>query len=186
MDSREAHARLGIPYGATKDEVKLAFRKLAKQYHPDVLPLDATPSQRAEAEACFKTITDAYSRLAGGSTSQAHTSYASRNSHHGGWQQATHGMHKNARGIDPRFFVFLFGAPFAATTLWVTLGHQKRLDISGRAQGIMEPPVNPFLEQQETVVRQGTIKRFVNRISTYMAPMQTHAKNAPSSSSTTT
>lgn len=45
---------LGIKYGASKDEVKQAFRTLTKQYHPD------KPTGDAER---YKLITRAYSEL---------------------------------------------------------------------------------------------------------------------------
>jgi curved DNA-binding protein len=48
---------LGIRREATKDEIKKAFRKLARQYHPDVNPGDK------EAEAKFKIVNEAYNTL---------------------------------------------------------------------------------------------------------------------------
>ena len=47
---------LGIPRDATPDAIKKAFRKLARQYHPDV---NKTPG----AEAKFKEINEAYEVL---------------------------------------------------------------------------------------------------------------------------
>ena len=44
---------LGVERSADADAVKRAFRKLARQYHPDVKPGDAT------AEARFKAISEA-------------------------------------------------------------------------------------------------------------------------------
>ena len=35
MAERDYYSVLGIQKGATKDEIKKAFRKLAAQYHPD-------------------------------------------------------------------------------------------------------------------------------------------------------
>ena len=46
---------LGVPQNATSDEIKTAYRKLSKQYHPDLNP------GNAEAERRFKTIAEAYS-----------------------------------------------------------------------------------------------------------------------------
>jgi len=48
---------LGVERGADADAVKRAFRKLARQYHPDVNPGDAG------AEAKFKEISEAYEVL---------------------------------------------------------------------------------------------------------------------------
>jgi curved DNA-binding protein len=48
---------LGVERGADADAVKRSFRKLARQYHPDVNPGDAT------AEAKFKEISEAYEVL---------------------------------------------------------------------------------------------------------------------------
>jgi curved DNA-binding protein len=48
---------LGVERGADADTIKRAFRKLARQYHPDVNPGDAS------AEAKFKEISEAYEVL---------------------------------------------------------------------------------------------------------------------------
>ncbi|MGD8399536.1 MAG: DnaJ domain-containing protein [Bacillota bacterium] len=48
---------LGVGREATKDELKKAFRKLARRYHPDVNP------GNKEAEAQFKMINEAYNTL---------------------------------------------------------------------------------------------------------------------------
>lgn len=48
---------LGVDRGSDADTVKRAFRKLARQYHPDVNPGDKT------AEAKFKEISEAYEVL---------------------------------------------------------------------------------------------------------------------------
>ncbi|MDP6194057.1 MAG: DnaJ domain-containing protein, partial [Prochlorococcaceae cyanobacterium ETNP18_MAG_1] len=48
---------LGVDRSADNDAVKRAFRKLARQYHPDVNPGDAN------AEAKFKEVSEAYEVL---------------------------------------------------------------------------------------------------------------------------
>jgi len=54
--ARDYYEILGVPRNASKDDVKKAFRKLAREYHPDV-------SKHADAEAKFKEINEAYEVL---------------------------------------------------------------------------------------------------------------------------
>ncbi|MBQ3408428.1 MAG: molecular chaperone DnaJ [Clostridia bacterium] len=57
-DKRDYYEVLGVSKTATDDELKKAFRKLAKQYHPD-----ANPNNKEEAEKKFKEINEAYETL---------------------------------------------------------------------------------------------------------------------------
>jgi molecular chaperone DnaJ len=56
MSNRDFYDVLGVPRNASTDEVKAAFRKLARQYHPDV-------NKEADAEEKFKEINEAYGVL---------------------------------------------------------------------------------------------------------------------------
>lgn len=56
-DKRDYYEVLGISRGASDDEIKKAYRKEAKKYHPDLHPGDT------EAEAKFKEINEAYGVL---------------------------------------------------------------------------------------------------------------------------
>ena len=53
---RDYYDVLGVSQGADEGEIKSAFRRLARQYHPDV-------SQEADAEEKFKEINEAYEVL---------------------------------------------------------------------------------------------------------------------------
>ena len=55
---RDYYEVLGVNKNATDEELKKAFRKLAKQYHPD-----ANPDNREEAEQKFKEVNEAYEIL---------------------------------------------------------------------------------------------------------------------------
>lgn len=55
---RDYYEVLGVKRDASQDEIKSAFRTLAKKWHPD-----RNPSQKAEAEEKFKEIAEAYSVL---------------------------------------------------------------------------------------------------------------------------
>ena len=55
--SKDYYSILGVDKGADEKEIKKSYRKLSKQYHPDVNPDDKS------AEEKFKEIADAYSVL---------------------------------------------------------------------------------------------------------------------------
>ncbi len=55
---RDYYEVLGVNKNANDDEIKRAFRKLAKQYHPD-----ANQNNKEEAEAKFKEVNEAYETL---------------------------------------------------------------------------------------------------------------------------
>ncbi|HHW70858.1 MAG TPA: J domain-containing protein [Clostridiales bacterium] len=57
MEYKDYYKILGVSRDATQDDIKRAYRKLAKKYHPDLNPNDK------EAEKRFKEINEAYQVL---------------------------------------------------------------------------------------------------------------------------
>ncbi|MBQ3226388.1 MAG: J domain-containing protein, partial [Clostridia bacterium] len=60
---KDPYEVLGISKGASQEEIKQAYRKLAKQYHPDHY---ANNPLADLAEEKFKEINEAYEALTGG------------------------------------------------------------------------------------------------------------------------
>lgn len=56
MKFKDYYDIMGVPRDATADQIKQAYRKLARKYHPDV-------SKEADAEARFKDVGEAYEVL---------------------------------------------------------------------------------------------------------------------------
>lgn len=57
-ESKDYYDILGVSKDASDDEIKRAYRKMAKKYHPD-----ANPDNKEQAEAKFKEVNEAYSVL---------------------------------------------------------------------------------------------------------------------------
>lgn len=57
MAGKDYYSILGVSKTASQDEIKSAYRKLAKQYHPDLHPNDETCAQK------FKDVNEAYEIL---------------------------------------------------------------------------------------------------------------------------
>ncbi len=56
MEFKDYYAIMGVPRDATADQIKQAYRRLARKYHPDV-------SKEPDAEARFKEVGEAYEVL---------------------------------------------------------------------------------------------------------------------------
>jgi len=68
---RDYYDILGIAKGASIEEIKKAYRKLARQYHPDVA------KDKAAAEAKMKELNEAYSILSNPQKKQAYDQFGS-------------------------------------------------------------------------------------------------------------
>src|SRR5258705_50342 len=56
MEFKDYYKVMGVARDATEAQIKKAYRKLARKYHPDV-------SKEADAEARFKEVAEAYEAL---------------------------------------------------------------------------------------------------------------------------
>lgn len=71
MQFKDYYDALGVKPGASADEIKSAYRRLARRYHPDV-------SKEAGAEERFKAINEAYEALRDPAKRQAYDQMRSR------------------------------------------------------------------------------------------------------------
>ncbi len=76
---------LGVSEKAPEEEIKAAYRKLAKRYHPDMHPGDE------ECERRFREISEAYSILSDPEKRRAYD----------GNQKKTSNVRNDSRGADP-------------------------------------------------------------------------------------
>ncbi|WP_295405998.1 DnaJ C-terminal domain-containing protein [uncultured Thiocystis sp.] len=74
MEFKDYYAVLGLERTVAQDEIKRAYRKLARKYHPDV-------SQEPEAEARFKEVAEAYEALKDVEKRAAYDDVANRYQH---------------------------------------------------------------------------------------------------------
>lgn len=113
MEFKDYYAMLGVERTATQDDIKRAYRKLARKYHPDV-------SKEPDAEARFKDVAEAYEALKDAEKRAAYDDVGARYKHGReftpppGWDSGFEFSDGDA-GRDPEmdhsdFFESLFGA----------------------------------------------------------------------------
>jgi len=93
-EPRDLYELLGVPRNATQDEIRKAYRSLARRHHPDV-------SDSPEAEERFKQIQGAYEILSDPAKRQRYDAFG------------TSGSAGSPFGDITEIFEMFFGAPFA-------------------------------------------------------------------------
>jgi curved DNA-binding protein len=77
MEFKDYYAKLGLDKSASPEDIKRAYRKLARKYHPDV-------SKEPDAEAQFKDVAEAYEVL---KDPERRAAYDAVGSQYGGGQE---------------------------------------------------------------------------------------------------
>jgi molecular chaperone DnaJ len=76
---RDYYEVLGVPRNADEQAIKKAFRRLARELHPDV-------SELPDAEARFREVSEAYEALSNTDTRQLYDRYGHAGLRSGGFQ----------------------------------------------------------------------------------------------------
>ena len=96
MSSKDYYKILGIEKSASDDEIRRAYRKLAKKYHPD-----ANPDNKAEAETKFKEVSEAYEVLSDKQKKSNYDNYGDPNGpQFGGGQGGGYYSYGGGSGFD--------------------------------------------------------------------------------------
>lgn len=118
---RDYYEILGVNRNASKDDLKKAFRRLARQYHPDV-------SQEPDAEARFKEINEAYQVLSNDDQRAAYDRFGHAGVNGAGFSS---GFSGGFPGID-EIFEEIFGGAFGGFSGFGTSSRRRRGPRAGR------------------------------------------------------
>ncbi len=120
MKYQDYYQILGVPRDAEKSDIKKAYRKLARRYHPDV-------NSEADAEDKFKEVNEAYEVLKDSDKRQAYDRFGADWKHGqqfdgggfqgggfqgGGFQGGSHSSDGISGGDFSDFFESIFGGDF--------------------------------------------------------------------------
>jgi curved DNA-binding protein len=139
MDFKDYYEILGVPPDADEKTIKQAYRKLARQHHPDVNP------GNKEAEEKFKTINEAYQAL---SNLEQRKKYDELRAQFQRWQQsgrqpqdfnwqnwaAQPGENANVRYATPEDLEDLFGHESPFSDFFTSIFGQTRGQSRGQAR----------------------------------------------------
>jgi len=108
MPVKDLYETLGVARAAGQDEIKKAYRKLARQYHPDANPGDASAEER------FKEVQSAYDVLSDPEKRKQYDAFGSANGRSPGGPGPTGGFRFDTEGFDLGDLGDLFGGLFGS------------------------------------------------------------------------
>ncbi|NLB71320.1 MAG: DnaJ domain-containing protein [Chloroflexi bacterium] len=115
MDYKDYYNILGVNKNATSEEIKTAYRNLARQYHPDVNKDPGAEDKFKEVNEAYQVLSDAEKRKKYDQFGSEWQRYQNTGGQPGGidwgpWQQATDGRTSTSyRTVSPEEFGDIFG-----------------------------------------------------------------------------
>ncbi|NQW04121.1 MAG: J domain-containing protein [Acidobacteria bacterium] len=147
MDFKDYYAALGIPKTASDAEIKRAFRKLARQHHPDLNP------GNTGSESRFKEINEANEVLGDPKTRRKYDELGAnwRAYEQGGTQYSQPHTRRHTRTVSPEEMAGMFGddAPFSDffTTFFSGSGNPSNIPRTPQRGRDVEQPITLTLEE---------------------------------------
>ena len=118
---RDPYQVLGVSQDASEEEIKKAYRKLSRMYHPDA---NINNPNKAQAEEKFKEIQQAYQQIMKqreqGSSPYGNQGYGYGNNGYGNGGNAQNGYGRSNAGADDEESVY-----FRAALNYISSGHYK-------------------------------------------------------------
>lgn len=188
MEGMDYYRVLGVPPAANADELKKAFRKLARKYHPDLSREPGAENRMKEVNEAFSVLSDpgkraAYDQLSlnasrkAGAAGAKGKAGAARQSEFKPppWQSASSYAHSKSASEEPAsftdFFSELFGAGSSKTQPFRSGASRRRrgedhhasvlLDINDAYRGGVKP-VSLRLPREETLGHITMVERTIN------------------------
>ena len=101
MPAKDYYETLGVGRKATEKEIKQAYRRLARKYHPDVNPGDRSVESR------FKAVNEAYEVLSDSKLRSQYDQFGHLGEH---WRQAAQAGEAGPGSPGPGGFTYTYGA----------------------------------------------------------------------------
>ncbi|MBS1229544.1 MAG: heat shock protein DnaJ domain protein [Proteobacteria bacterium] len=112
MEFKDYYKTLGVPREASADEIKKAFRRLARKYHPDISKEPNAESRMKEVNEAYTVLSDAEKRAAYDQLGRGYRpgqDFQPPPDWDSGFEYSTHGFSPGETADFSDFFAELFG-----------------------------------------------------------------------------